>query len=111
MKHSILRIFADNSNIVKDIQDYGDHHKLQEDINLAIRWSEKNNMELNKKKFQLLQYGSNNELKLFYDTGQKTPLQKESDNDLDVHVSENLSWETHILLIQLKEEENSWDGY
>ena len=43
-------------------------------------------------------------------TGQKTPLKKESDNDLDVHVSENLSWETHILLIQLKEEENSWDG-
>ena len=98
LKHSILRIFADDSKIVKDIQDYGDHHKLQEDINLAIRWSEKNNMELNKKKFQLIQYGSNNELKLFYDTGQKTPLQKESDiKDLGVYVSENLSWETHIV--------------
>ena len=43
-----------------DIQNYGDRHKLQKDINLHIKWPEKNNIELNKKRFQLLQYGSNN---------------------------------------------------
>ena len=45
-------------------------------------------MELNKKKFQLMQYGSKNELKLPYDIGQETPLEKE--RDLGVYVSENL---------------------
>ena len=97
LKHSLLRIFADDSKIVKDIENREDHQLLQEDINLAVKWSRDNNMELNKKKFQLMQYGTKNELKLPYDIGQETPLEKEQDiKDLGVYVSENLSWETHI---------------
>ena len=79
MKHSVLRIFADDSKIIKTVQNKEDHEMLQEDIDNAIKWSTQNNMELNKKKFQLLQYGKNNDFKYFYDTGQQTPLQKEPD--------------------------------
>ena len=97
LKHSILRIFADDSKIVKTIENLEDHQKLQEDIELAINWSSRNNMELNKKKFQLIQYGNNKNTKLSYDIGQEKPLQKEADvKDLGVYVSENLSWDTHI---------------
>ena len=59
LKHSLLRIFADDSKIVKIINNNDDHQKLQEDLDLAIDWAKKNNMELNKKKFQLMQYGNN----------------------------------------------------
>ena len=97
MKHSILRIFADDSKIVKEIETLADHEKLQEDLNIANEWSSDNNMELNQKKFQLMQYGNNDDLKRPYSTGSDIPLQKESDiKDLGVYLSEDLSWETQI---------------
>ena len=97
MKHSILRIFADDSKIVKEIETLADHEKLQEDLNIANTWSSDNNMELNQKKFQLMQYGNSDDLKQPYSTGSDAPLQKESDiKDLGVYLSENLSWETQI---------------
>ena len=54
LKHSILRIFADDSKIVKEIQAQNDHQKLQEDLNTAITWASDNNMELNEKKVSAL---------------------------------------------------------
>ena len=99
LKHSILRIFADDSKIVKEIANPFDHAKLQEDLSLAIQWSEKNNMELNQKKFQLIQYGNKEDLKGPYETGTSTnvTLHREHDiKDLGVYLSENLTWETHI---------------
>ena len=59
VKNSILRTFADDSKLVKCIQDETDHMKLQEDLDSAVNWSERNNMELNEKKFQLMHYGKN----------------------------------------------------
>ena len=57
LKHSTLRIFADDSKIVREIESEADHDKVQDDLQLSIEWSQKNNMELNQKKFQLMQYG------------------------------------------------------
>ena len=96
LKHSILRIFADDSKIVKEIQAQNDHQKLQEDLNTAITWASDNNMELNEKKFQLLQYGKQ-ELKLPYTTNGEKPLVSETYvKYLGVYMSEDLSWDTHI---------------
>jgi hypothetical protein len=97
LKNSILRIFADDSKIVKNIIDKDDHHKLQEDLDISMKWAEKNNMELNKKKFQLMQYGKNETLKEPYKTEINT-LNRESDiKDLGVYLSEDMSWETQIM--------------
>ena len=95
LKHSILRIFADDSKIVKEIVHRDDHQKLQEDLNISIQWSEENNMELNKTKFQLIQYGDDENLKEPYSGGINVTLIKEPDiKDLGVYLSEDLSWET-----------------
>ena len=92
LKHSLLRIFADDSKIVKENDD---HQKLQEDLDIATTWATDNNMELNQKKFQLLQYG-NEDLKIPYETNGQ-PLIKEADvKDLGVYLSEDLSYQTQI---------------
>ena len=96
MKNSILRTFADDSKIVKSIKEPTDHLKLQEDLDCAITWSERNNMELNQKKFQLIQYGKREDLKEPYKSG-VTPINSESDiKDLGVYVSNDTMWDTQI---------------
>ena len=96
LKHSLLRIFADDSKMVKEVENATDHQKLQEDLDIAINWAADNNMELNSKKFQLLQYG-NEELKTPYVTNTNEPLIKEANvKDLGVYLSEDLSWQTQI---------------
>lgn len=96
LKHSLLRIFADDSKMVKEIKDQNDHQDLQEDLNTAITWASDNNMELNQKKFQLLQYGKE-DLKVPYKTSSEKVLHKDTDvKDLGVQMSDDLSWETQM---------------
>ena len=95
LKHSILRIFADDSKLVKEIQNKDDHCELQDDLNAAIIWAANNNMELNQSKFQLLQYGKE-ELKSPYVANTKTLKNESEVKDLGVFMSDDLSWETQI---------------
>ena len=96
VKYSILRIFADDSKIVKEVKAQNDHLKLQEDLDSTINWATDNNMELNEKKFQLLQYGKD-ELKTAYVISNNKPLTKEEDvKDLGIFLSESLSWEKQL---------------
>ena len=97
LQKSILRIFADDSKIVKPIRSQNDHDELQEELNIAIKWADSNNMELNRKKFQLMQYGKEEQLKAPYETGLET-LNSDSDiKDLGVYLSADLTWETQIV--------------
>ena len=96
LKHSILRIFADDSKIVKEVTSENDHQKLQEDLDLAMTWATDNNMELNEEKFKLLQYGKD-EFKTAYAISKNKPLNKDEDvKDLGIFLSETLSWERQI---------------
>ena len=96
LKKSILRIFADDSKIVKIIRSLADHDELQSELDIAIQWAENNNMELNHTKFQLIQYGKDKDLKTPYKT-ETIGINSESDiKDLGVYLSSNLEWETQI---------------
>ena len=96
LKKSILRIFADDSKLVKEIRNMSDHDELQDELDLAIKWAEANNMELNHSKFQLLQYGKEQNLKIPYET-ENTNIKSESDiKDLGVYLSADLTWDKQI---------------
>ena len=92
VKNSILRTFADDSKLVKCIQDETDHMKLQEDLDSAVNWSERNNMELNEKKFQLMHYGKNENLKQAYKSGETIIDSENVVKDLGLLLSSDGSW-------------------
>ena len=63
----------------------------------VLRWAELNNMELNDKKFQLLQHGKLSELKVPYQlpSGLDLPA-SDAVKDLGVYVDRDLNWKVHI---------------
>ena len=77
-----------------------DQLKLQEDLQAVIELASANNMELHEGKFELLQHGSNDDLKgenshsYQLSSGQKIPNSK-TVKDLGVTIDESLRWSTH----------------
>ena len=55
--------FEDELRMLSGIETMEDHDLLQADLNLIIKWAEKNNMEFNSEKLFTLHYGRNNDLK------------------------------------------------
>ena len=96
MKNCILRVFADDSKLVMKLKEQTDHQKLQEDLDNGMTWAEMNNMQLNQKKFQLMHYGKEENLKQSYLTGQESINSESHVKDLGVHLSEDLSSDTQI---------------
>ena len=60
---SRLATFADDTRITRGIEDRNDTVILQDDLHRVYEWQETNNMQFNESKFQLLQYGSDKQLK------------------------------------------------
>ena len=60
---SMVSLFADDTRVTKVITNKDDIKNLQDDLNRVYRWQEENNMVFNSKKFELLRYGKNRELK------------------------------------------------
>ena len=97
VKHSIIKVFADDSKLHKFIQSLLDRILLQEDLEAVVKWSLDNNMELNPSKFQLLQHGKNEDLKLPYTLPSGKILSgDECVKDLGVYVDQSLRWRVHI---------------
>ena len=59
LNHSKLKLFADDSRLVKDLHpvNYEDGCvELQTDLEASLKWAQANNMVLNESKFQLLSH-------------------------------------------------------
>ena len=106
--NSTIETFADDTKIIKRIENPTHMHELQRSLNSIMEWSSINNMRLNEDKFQLIRhnysssdqflqippFNSNN---LSYSTTEgKDLLPQSTVNDLGVLISENLSWSKHI---------------
>lgn len=63
IKHSNIKIFADDWKLLKVVDGMGDRTKLQSDIVAVIQWVQKPNMQLNEDTFELIHFGKNAELK------------------------------------------------
>ena len=100
IKNSLLKCFADDSKLIKSIQNPDDRVKLIHDLEAVLQWTKHNSMEFNADKFQLLQHGPNDDLKISYDIpGNQILEHSNTVKDLGVHVSEDLKWRSHITTI------------
>jgi hypothetical protein len=99
VKHSKVKVFADDSKLHKDIKTAADHRLLQEDLAAVVKWASNNNMELNEDKFMLLHHGKNQDLKQHYSLPSGKDLKPEDYvKDLGVYVDADIRWRHHIVL-------------
>ena len=97
VKHSKVKVFADDSKLHKTISSSSDSDLLQEDLLAVIRWANSNNMELNESKFQLLQYGKNQDLMQPYQLPSGTSISSDDVvKDLGLYMEKDLRWRQHI---------------
>ena len=102
--------FADDTKIVRPISCSSDCTLLQADLDNIIAWSSRNNMMLNKEKFELISYTSKNKtnkIDVFnelpfnntfqaYSTGDDDIFPSRVIRDLGIHLNSSLNWDDHI---------------
>ena len=107
IKHSVVSSFADDTRLKKSISNVNDTYLLQKDLDSAIQWSERNNMQLHQSKFELISHktGQSNligELPFStqyteYETADGSIISpKHKVRDLGTTITEDLSWSPHI---------------
>ncbi|KAK7088259.1 hypothetical protein V1264_022195 [Littorina saxatilis] len=99
VKHSKLKLFADDSLLYKKVTKQQDPLLLQEDLNALQNWEQKWQMEFNPSKCNIIRIlPSKNKppiLSTYHLHGQTLETTKES-KYLGVTITENLSWTNHI---------------
>ena len=97
---SDVSLFADDTRILRPVKNHDDVELLQQDLDKLYTWQDKNNMAFNGKKFEILRYGKDQELK--NSTEYLTPdaedliQRKECLRDLGIQMSEDGKFSNHI---------------
>ena len=107
VKHCIIRIFADDSKVIKSIKNLNDRSQLLEDLQAIIKRAKNNQMSLNEKKFQLLQHGKHTDLKQDYIINNIKVESTPYVNDLGVRIDSDLHWSLHINYMSREATNNS----
>ena len=91
-------MFCDNTRLLRSIASEEDV-EVQSDLNKIYHWAEQNNMEFNDKKFEVLRYGTNNNIKentFYLSSNQEIIEEKEHLRDLGLEMSNSASFADHI---------------
>ena len=96
IRNIIIQLFADDSKISTAITNSTDRAKLLDALKSLVDWTKHNSMKFNEQKFQLLQMGSDDTLKLPYQCNDIIINKSETVRDLGVLVSEDFSFKPHI---------------
>ena len=102
---SIASMFADDTRVLGKIETINDVENLQFDLNKIYQWAEQNNMLFNNKKFELLRYGKNEDLKnsTFYLSADNEVIEeKETLRDLGITVNNQGTFDDHISNVCVK---------
>ena len=107
VNHSVIRSFADDTRLTKQIHSVEDQIELQNDLNAVIKWAAQNNMELHEDKFELLHHGKIEALKagqghIYNLTDGSIINNTNCVKDLGVVIHESLKWSDHINEVSLK---------
>ena len=96
---SVVSSFANDTRVSKKIGSPDDTEVLQQDLNKIYAWTERNNMQFNDDKFELMRYGIDTEIKnqTWYKGRDKSLIkEKQSVKDLGVYMNTDLTFGTHI---------------
>ena len=106
VRFSLPKTLADDTKLIKAIENEDSHNQLQMDLDELGRWSLENNMSLNGEKFEVLHYKLNQTLLLrelpchpddTYFTPDGLEIQpKDCVRDLGIQITDDLSWDRHI---------------
>ena len=97
IKHSTLRLFADDSIIYKTIHNKDDTDKLQQDLNAAGQWETDWLMKFHPDKCNIISITSKrNKIHHDYKLHNHTLQQVESSKYLGITLQNNLKWDKHI---------------
>ena len=110
VKHSIISSFADDTRLLKEIQNTHDVDLLQSDLNESVRWSTENNMCLHANKFEYINHttGSSKLLQELPFSSQHFQYTTEDGTcitpttivrDLGINIVPDLQWSPHINII------------
>ena len=97
--HATIKSFADDTRATLAVQHPDDMVKLQNDLNKIYRWAESNNLEFNDLKFEVVQYGDDEELKsshLYVSSSKQIIQSTNTVKDLGVLMSSDCSFKNHI---------------
>ena len=93
-------VYVDDTKVKRSVKSEIDVENLQIELNKLDTWSKNNNMEFNKKKFQVLRYGENEDLKneTSYFSGNFEELIErfESISDLGVELYDDGAFDDHL---------------
>jgi hypothetical protein len=103
---SWISIFADDSRVANQVKNIADAEALQEDLEKIYSWQRSSNSEFNVDKFEVLQYGPNQELKMTYNylTPDATDVieAKDATKDLGVIMAASGKFDLHITAVSNK---------
>ena len=99
IKHSKVKVFADDTKIYNSINDVNDTKCLQNTIDEMFSWTNKWLLKFNKEKCKVLHLGKNNSKYEYFigNEGEKIKLEEtDLEKDLGIHIDPNLDFKKHI---------------
>lgn len=96
VRHSSVKLFADDAKIYRPILTTDDEPMLQEDLDSITRWCESNSMFVNASKCAVLHYGNKNQPSRAYSLSGSQIPSEEFVRDLGVHFDTHLKFDRHV---------------
>ncbi len=88
-------LFADDAKLLKVLSSTSDHEELQEDLLAINTWCKQWNLKLNYSKCAVVHFSTKSQQPIPYFIGETTIPFMETQRDLGVTVTSNLSWSSH----------------
>ena len=95
-----LKIYVDDTKAKKTIHNEDDVESLQKDLDAMYLWAENNNLKFNGTKFQIMRYGTNQEIKddtIYFTDEMNEPIERfEKLKDLGVIMNDEANFKDHL---------------
>ena len=97
---SSKKVYVDDTKLIKPVKNESDVEDMQKELDILYEWAEENNMKFNGKKFQVVRYGKDENLKnetlYFTENTENIVERQEVVRDLGVMMSDDGSFKDQI---------------